>query len=237
MVRAVVVDEVWRVGAKSTARSPFISRRTSSCEVESPQSSRWSPRTQRSPAPIANGLVSPALAQLAAGGCEFRCSVSVETRFDIESKVASRSYNLGLISLPVENSIIQLKTVPILKARVGVIVPRDHHLAKRATVTASDLMHEPLIGLKPGQRWRDRADEYLGSTGALLKFWIETNATPLAISMVREGLGVSVIDPICAALLPKDDMAVFRPLEDEHWTTYASLHPQGVHMALAERFA
>jgi len=187
-------------------------------------------------APIANGLVSPALAQLSADGCEFRCSVSVETRFNIESKVASRSYNLGLISLPVENSIIPLKTVPILKARIGVVVPRDHRLAQRATVAASDLMHEPLIGLKPGQRWRDRADEYLGRTGTLPKFWIETNATPLAISMVREGLGISVIDRICAALLPKDDMAVFRPLEEEHWTTYASLHPQGVHMALAERF-
>ena len=163
--------------------------------------------------------------------------VSVETRFNIESKVASRSYNLGLISLPVENSIIPLKTVPILKARIGVVVPRDHRLAQRATVAASDLMHEPLIGLKPGQRWRDRADEYLGRTGTLPKFWIETNATPLAISMVREGLGISVIDRICAALLPKDDMAVFRPLEERTLDHLRELHPQGVHMALPSGFS
>jgi len=187
-------------------------------------------------APIANGLVSPALAQLSDEDCEFRCSVSVETRFDIESKVAARSYNLGLISLPVENSIIPLNTVPILKARIGVVLPRHHPLAARPSIAAADLVHEPLIGLRPGQRWRDRAEEYLGRTGTAPKFWIETNATPLAISMVREGLGVSVIDRVCAALLPEADAAVFRPLEDEHWITYASLHPQGVRMALAERF-
>lgn len=187
-------------------------------------------------APIANGLVSPAIAQLMTEGCEFHCSVSVETRFDIESKVAARSYNLGLISLPVENAIIPLKTVPILKARMGVVVPRNHRLAEHATIRASDIMEEPLVGLRPGQRWRDRADDYMGRTGTIPKFWIETNATPLVISMVRAGLGLSIIDPICAALLPEHDAAVFRPLEDEHWITYASLHPQGVQMALAERF-
>lgn len=187
-------------------------------------------------APIANGLVSPALAHLSAEGCEFWCSVSVETRFNIESKVAARSYNLGLISLPVENSIIPLRTVPILNARIGVVLPRHHPLAARAVVAASDLVHEPLIGLRPGQRWRDRAEEHLGRTGIIPKFWIETNATPLVVSMVRAGLGLSVIDRICAALLPDDDLVVFRPLEEAHWVTYASLHPQGVQMALAERF-
>lgn len=187
-------------------------------------------------APIANGLVSPALAQLAAENCEFRCSVSVETRFDIESKVAARSSNLGLISLPVENSIIPLRTVPILKARIGVVLPRNHPLAAQPTVAAADLVPERMIGLRPGQRWRDRADEYLGRTGTAPDFWIETNVTPLAITMVRDGLGVSVIDRVCAGLLPEGDAAVFRPLDDEQWITYASLHPQGVQMALAEQF-
>jgi len=187
-------------------------------------------------APLANGLVSPALAQLAKEGCEFRCSVSVETRFDIESKVAARGYNLGLISLPVENSIIALETVPILKARVGVVLPRAHPLAAKATIAPQDLAQESFIGLRPGQRWRDRSEELLGRTGMTPKFWIETNATPIIISMVRAGLGVTVIDRICAALLPEGDQAVFRPLEEPHWITYASLHPQGVRMALAERF-
>jgi len=187
-------------------------------------------------APIANSLVSPALAQLSADGCEFRCSLSVETRFDIESKVAARSFNLGLISLPVENSIITLETVPILKSRIGVVLPRHHPLAARQSVAATDLLHEPLIGLRPGQRWRERADECLGRTGTLPKFWIETNATPLTISMVRAGLGVSVIDRVCAGLLPENDTAVFRPLKEPQWITYASLHAQGVQMALAERF-
>ncbi|SDW45603.1 LysR family transcriptional regulator [Roseicitreum antarcticum] len=187
-------------------------------------------------APLANGLVTPALAQLQHEGCEFRCSVSVETRFDIESKVAARGYNLGLISLPVENSIIVLETVPILRARVGVVLPRAHPLAEREAIALKDIVDEPFIGLRPGQRWRDRTDELLGRTGLRPKFWIETNATPLVIGMVRAGLGVSVIDRVCAGLLPEGDPAVFRPLVDTHWITYASLHPPGVRLQLAERF-
>ncbi|MCC5978021.1 MAG: LysR family transcriptional regulator [Salinarimonas sp.] len=187
-------------------------------------------------APLANGLVSPALAQLQREGYDFRCSVSVETRFDIESKVAARAYNLGLISLPVENSIIRLEPVPILKARVGVVLPRGHSLAAKDVVALSEIMHEPLIGLRPGQRWRDRMDELLGRTGIQPKLWIETNATPLVVSMVRAGLGISLIDRISAGLLPEGDQAVFRPLREEYWITYASLHPEGMRFALSERF-
>lgn len=187
-------------------------------------------------APLANGLVSPALAQLQREGCEFHCSVSVETRFDIESKVAARGYNLGLISLPVENSIISLETVPILQTRLGVVLPRDHPLAAQDSVSLRDIVQEPFIGLRPGQRWRDRIAEVLGRTGLQARVWIETNASPLVISMVRAGLGVSIIDRVCAGLLPEGDMAVFRPLDEAHWITYASLHPTGVRMPLAERF-
>lgn len=187
-------------------------------------------------APLANGLVSPALAQLAREGGEFRCSVSVETRFDIESKVAARGYNLGLISLPVENSITALETVPILNARIGAILPRDHPLAAQESVSLHDLVTERLIGLRPGQRWRDRMQELLGRTGTTPRFWIETNATPLVVSMVREGLGVSLSDRVSAGLMPAADAAVFRPLTEPHWITYASLHPSGVRMPLAERF-
>ena len=153
-----------------------------------------------------------------------------------KSKVAARAYNLGLISLPVENSIIRLEPVPILKARVGVVVPRSHSLAAKDVVALSEIMHEPLIGLRPGQRWRDRMDELLGSTGIQSKLWIETNATPLVVSMVRAGLGISLIDRISAGLLPEGDQAVFRPLREEYWITYASLHPEGMRFALSERF-
>ncbi|MCC5961641.1 MAG: LysR family transcriptional regulator [Rhodobacteraceae bacterium] len=188
-------------------------------------------------APLASGMVSPALARLKAEGLDFRCSVSVETRFDIESKVAARSYNLGLISLPLENSIIPLQPVPILKSRIGVLLPRAHRLAGQDAISLSDLTREAMIGLRPGQRWRDRADELLGATGVQPQFWIETNATPLVVNMVRAGLGVTLIDRICAGDLHGDaDSAVLRPLADTHWLTYASLHPTGARSGLSEQF-
>lgn len=93
----------------------------------------------------------------------FICTLNVESRFAIERKVAARSYNLGLISLPVENAIIDLHAIPFLRVRMGVLLPRDHPLASRTTLAASDLANEQFVGLRPRQRRRDRIDEVMGS--------------------------------------------------------------------------
>src|SRR5262249_41182893 len=74
-------------------------------------------------APLANGLAIPGLAHMRKSGSEFQSTVHVETRFEIESKVAARGYNLGLISLPVENAIIELDVVPFLRSRLGILLP------------------------------------------------------------------------------------------------------------------
>ena len=186
-------------------------------------------------APVANGLVVPALARLSAQLPGLQCTVNVENRFDIESKVSVRGYNLGLISLPVENAIIDLQIVQFVRSRLCVLMADTHPLAQRGVIRAEELSGEQFVTLAPGQRWRERLEELMGRAGHPYTITFETGSTVVTVEMVRAGLGITLIDRICAPPLIGNGL-VMRPVEGEHWITYASLHPPGPHAPFAERF-
>ena len=186
-------------------------------------------------APIAATLVSPAFAILRRSHDDFRASLNVETRFDIESKVAARGYNLGLISLPVENAILDLAVEPFLKARVEVLLHRDHSLATRETLCVEDIADAAFVALRPRQRWRDRLDEVLGETGRQPALVVETSSTLMTLQLVRDGLGISLADRTTLQLHP-DDEAVLRPLRPTRWITYAAIHAHGPRAPFAAPF-
>ncbi|KAA2316046.1 LysR family transcriptional regulator [Pseudooceanicola sediminis] len=186
-------------------------------------------------APLANGLAVPGLARLRDRAAAMQCSVKVESRFEIESKVAARGYNLGLISLPVENAIIDLQIIPFLRSRLCVLMRDTHPLATRRAVTVNDLAGETFATLEAGQRWRNRLEEMLGEAGLSLAAPFESSSTLVTIEMVRAGLGIALLDRVCAPPALGSGL-VLRPIAGDHWITYASLHPPGARAPLAERF-
>jgi len=186
-------------------------------------------------APIALGLVSPALARMRAGGEKFDCTLNVESRFDIESKVAARGYNLGVISMPVENAIVDLEVEPILEARLLVALPAGHPLADLDEIPAARLAQEELVVLRAGQRWRERMDDLMAEVAGPLRIAVETSSTVVALRLVAQGVGVAVTDMICGQPMAADSM-VFRPVAPAVWIRYASIHGHGPRSALAQRF-
>lgn len=186
-------------------------------------------------APLAMGLITPTLSVMRGAGLEFDCIVNVETRFDIESKVAARAYNFGIISLPIENAIIELAIEPFLEARIGVLMHQNHPLAESAEVSLEQLIEVPFVALTKGQRWRDRLDEIFVATGVAPHIDLETTSTVVVKQMVSEGLGVTLVDRVCGRIMDGEPL-VMRPLAQERWVTYASIHPQGPRQSLAEAF-
>ncbi|MBR9766050.1 MAG: LysR family transcriptional regulator [Rhodobacteraceae bacterium] len=186
-------------------------------------------------APMANGLVVPTIARLRREGIELECTVHVESRFEIESKVAARGYNIGLISLPVENEIIPIDIMPLLRSRLSVLMPEGHRLAEVEEVTLAQLAEEPLVTLATGQRWRYRLEEVMGEAGLRPKIAFETGSTMVTVEMVRQGLGLTLIDPVVLPLSAMQGM-VMRPMEGDHWITYASVHAKGPRADLSELF-
>lgn len=186
-------------------------------------------------APLARTLVSPALALMQSGGWSMQCSLNVETRFDIESKVAARGYNLGLISLPVENAILEVDVEPLLEVGTEVLMPRSHRLAAKASLTVEDIAGERFVSLRPGQRWRDRLDQLLGIVGHKPLVAVETSSSIVALQLVRDQLGITLTDRASVELLPGDE-AVLRPLVDTPPVTYAAIHAPGPRAPLATAF-
>lgn len=177
-------------------------------------------------APLAIGLASPALALMRQDGKAPDCTISVCSRFELESRVASRAYNLGIISLPIENSILDLEVQPFLEARLCVAMRADHPLAEKAEIDPAELAAEPSVVLRKGQRWRERFDDLFDKIGLTPKIALETTASPVVKSLVMDGLGVTVADAISLRLHPGDTL-VLKPLKPETWVTYTLIHPSG----------
>ena len=185
-------------------------------------------------APLAAGLIVPAIGRLSRSGLDFQCTVHTESRFEIESKVAARGYNLGFISLPVENEIIPLDIMPLLRSRLCVLMPDGHALAGQEEIAVPDLARYPLVSLGAGQRWRQRLDELTGEAGLRPLVAFETGSTIVTVEMGRHGLGLTLIDPVTFPRAARAGLAM-RPLAGEHWITYASIHARGPRAELSEQ--
>jgi len=174
-----------------------------------------------STATIAKSLIAPALAVWRDINPETAAFLDIETRFDMESKVAAREYNLGVVSLPQENAIIKLDAAPLVAARYEIALPLNHPLTRETTVPVEALAELPLIALRPGQRWRQRMDAICTACGVSPRIMVETGSTVIALELVKHGAGVTVVDRVSSTLGPKD--YALRPLRYEMWTEYASI--------------
>ncbi|MGA0116404.1 MAG: LysR substrate-binding domain-containing protein [Burkholderiales bacterium] len=172
---------------------------------------------------IGQGLVSPALALFCREHPEIRVSVDMQSRFGIEGSVGTRLYDLGIISLPVSHPLVEIENKPLFRVRVEAMLPEKHQLAARPSVTAQDLAAEPLLGLWPGQRWRKQVDDFFGSGGVRPQYAVETRSSLMASQLVRDGVGVALLDRICAQAIDLHGI-VMRPLEPERWILFGYVY-------------
>lgn len=185
--------------------------------------------------PLGTCLVSPAISDMRRQDPDFDCRIHIEGRFEIENKVARRRYNLGLISLPISNAIVELQIEPILQVKTEILLPRQHALAKQDAIRAEDLLDQPIVSLQPHQLWRRRLDEIYATVGAVPRIAVETTSTLMVQQLVRDNNGIAIMDRTCARLPPTDSV-VFRPITPERWVTYACIFPPSGRPPLVDLF-
>ncbi|MEM5584215.1 LysR family transcriptional regulator [Roseibium sp. AS2] len=176
--------------------------------------------------PVAASVFSPVLAIWQAENPGARSVLNIETRFDLESKVAAREYNLGILSLPVENAIVDLDVAPLVSARYEVAMSKGHRLAGRDTLSVQDIMDEDYVALRPAQRWRKRLDAMAMSHSFTPRIVSETSSSAAALDLVRNGLGITLADRLHAGF-DEDEKLVLRPLEPVMWTDYCLVTGKG----------
>jgi len=154
---------------------------------------------------------------------ETRITIDMDTRFAIDGRVGTRLYDLGIVSLPVTHPNIEIDNHPLFRVRMEAVLPVSHRLAAQSVVTAQDLAPEALIGLWPGQRWRQQVDDFYRAGGVRPRYAVETRSSLMACRMVHEGVGVAMLDRLCATAIDLDGL-VLRPLAPERWILFGYVH-------------
>lgn len=172
---------------------------------------------------IGLGIVSPALALFCRENPGIRASVDEQSRFSIEAQMGTRLYDLGIISLPVSHPFVEIENHPLFQVRMEAVLPKGHRLAAKPSLTATDLASEPLLGLWPGQPWRQQVDDFLRSGGARAEYAIETRSSLMACQLARNGAGVAILDRLCVQAIDLSDL-VIRPLVPERWILFGYIH-------------
>lgn len=173
---------------------------------------------------ISLSVVSPAVARFAAQYPDHHVSVDLRTRRDLELWIAGREYDLGIGNVPVHRDTVQ--GIPLVRSRLGVLLPAGHRLAGRKKLRLEDIAGERLIGQMPGLLLRRQVDELFGAIGLVPDYALETSSSQISCQMVACGAGLTVIDRLSISGALADSTRLV-PLEPAHWVAFGIILPSG----------
>jgi DNA-binding transcriptional LysR family regulator len=104
--------------------------------------------------------------------------------------VTDNSADFGLTQLPVDEK--RLKVVPVYRDEVRLIVPANHPLAERESITPQGLVEYYLLLPKTGKT-RARLDQWLEPVEDDLRISMELDSTEMMKRFVLAGLGLSFV--------------------------------------------
>lgn len=146
---------------------------------------------------IAGGLLSKAVAQFTRDHPETLVTIHSGAAATVNTWVSAGLCELGLAILYGDDAPgMQVDT--LMHMDCACVLPRNHRLAGRKQVKASDLEGEPFVAFPLGSGPRERIDQVLVGAGARPRTVLESDLGASVCSLVAAGLGVSVINPLAA---------------------------------------
>lgn len=130
---------------------------------------------------------------------------------EIAALVRSGAAEFGVTILASNRADMELK--PLLKEPFMLVCPAGHALAAEKQVNWADLAGQPLIRISPQAGNRALIDDALGSRRESLTWRYEVQHVASALSLVRAGLGLTVV-PRLALDEASDRDLVARPLRN-----------------------
>ena len=137
--------------------------------------------------------------------------------------LSEQRYDLGLSETTQAPTGVALLTLPQVN-EVAVLPPR-HRLARKTVLQPSDFEGERFISLAPGDPYRQDIDQMFGQASVQRNTCLETTSAVAICAMVRQGLGVAIVNPLTALELAGPSLLV-RPLSVAIPFTVSLLLPQ-----------
>ena len=114
------------------------------------------------------------------------------TTGEVASGVLDGRFDLGILGPPPTNS-PELEIVPLFRERVSVVVPAQHRLVGRSSVTLHDLANEPLILPRSRSGLRRVIDDAFARQNLGEHVAYEGDDLSIVQGLVEAGLGISLL--------------------------------------------
>jgi DNA-binding transcriptional LysR family regulator len=100
---------------------------------------------------------------------------------------------------------------PLFEANEVVVLPTAHGLCRKAVLQPQDFADEPFISLAVNDPYRQAIDSLFAEQGVQRVQTLETDSAVAICAMVRQGLGLAIVNPLTALECAGNGMEV-RPL-------------------------
>ena len=148
-------------------------------------------------------------------------SVDVE-ELDLTEQVAgllSHHLDVGLVALPFGAPGLQVDV--IVEADAVCLMPSDHPLASRTSVSPECLAPERFVRLRESRMLQRMTEDAFTNAGLRRQVSLTVDSTPLMVAFVAGGLGLAITHSMSALVLPKG--VISRPFAPRLTFGYAAL--------------
>jgi DNA-binding transcriptional LysR family regulator len=186
------------------------------------------------PPTIAHSFIAPMVKRFLAVEPDTRIQMEIGRSDDAVSSVADGSSDLGVVDIAASH--FGIRAEPFRQSVAHVMMPADHPLTAKETITPADIGDTPMIAITRRFSARARLERAFADYGVEPRTVLEAGTVQFLLEMVRGGLGVGVINPFPIAYVAGSALA-FRPFEPmiEYETSF--LFPAvGGNLPVARRF-
>jgi DNA-binding transcriptional LysR family regulator len=139
----------------------------------------------------------PSFAQELRAACPKVCfNVAIGSTPQIINLLKTKALDLGVVSLPVVESEIEIVPLFYEEEEMVVVISRRHALARRSEVTPSDLDGLPLILYDKSTSTRVSLDKFFEEAAIAPTIFMEVNREDTILDLVRGSLGAAIL-PRC----------------------------------------
>ncbi|WP_223421643.1 LysR substrate-binding domain-containing protein [Tateyamaria pelophila] len=135
----------------------------------------------------------------------FFVSLEVASSEEIIRSIQEQRFDLGLMGVEMSREGVTL--TPYRVATAACAIPDAHPLAALEVIRPQDLHGQRLIALSHRHARRAQLDKVLTNVRSVPRIVAEASTSFAAVDLVREGLGVTVVNPFPVAQYRSDDVS------------------------------
>lgn len=158
---------------------------------------------------LAHALLPQALVRLANLLPQATVSICPEESPWLEQAMSEQRFDLGLSETSEAPVGVTLQT--ILQVNEVAVIHRSHALCRKLVLAPQDFEGERFISLAAGDPYRQAIDQMFDAAQVTRNTCLETASAVAICAMVRQGLGLAIVNPLTAMAMAGPELLV-RPL-------------------------